>query len=76
MRPSGVRYILLKDQAKLTEDYKGKRLEKLAETHAKLYKLYHHRIKLHNFFNQNLMESPRAAKKLLNKWIFRQKDYN
>lgn len=62
----GLRYILLKDKSKLSEK-ELKRLEKLAETHPKLYKLYHLRQELHDFYEERM--SPQDAKKRLNQWI-------
>ena len=62
----GLRYILLKDKSKLSEK-ELKRLEQLAKTHPKLYKLYHLRQQLHDLYEERM--SPRAAKKRLNKWI-------
>lgn len=62
----GLRYILLKDKSKLKESEK-KRLEKLRETHPKLYKLWQLRQELHDIYEKRM--SPRSAKKRLNTWI-------
>lgn len=66
----GLRYILLKDKSKLSQK-ELERLEKLAQSHPKLYKLYYLRQELHDFYEERM--SPRAAKKDLNKWIKRAK---
>ena len=69
----GLRYILLKNKSKLTEAER-KRLEKLKETHPKLYKLWLLRQELHDFYEKRM--SPRAAKKFLNTWIRKAKKLN
>ncbi len=62
----GLRYLLLKNEKKLTEADQ-ERLNKLKETHPKLYQLCELRQELHNWYETDT--TPQEAKAPLDNWI-------
>lgn len=62
----GLRYLLLKNEKNLTESDK-ERLDALADSHPDLFRLWHLRQELHDWYE--VRTSPDAAKLTLNKWI-------